>query len=263
MDGKVGKFTYQQLMKVYAQIRGDQNLSVTGTDAAGNNLEFDELHLRLSRDTDGTALELSGKVKFNEHVTTNGLIKVGTAGLTITGDIADFTIQDTSFTVKKAALDIEVGCMPKEEDKGEDGKKDEKDEKKDESTMAIEDPKTIEAPPKKTSERTDENTEAKEDKINKALRNRKSKFSVTGIVEFSGRTIKVGVYTERQAKSKEREWLVYGVLDRLDLYELFHDLKGSQFNWTLRNVAFLAASQEYEETNEINVLGYDIHKGMP
>ena len=104
--------------------------------------------------------------------------------------------------------------------------------------------------------------EKKEEVIDKNLRNRKSKFSVTGDIDYSGRNFRVGLFYGRQAQTKKREWLVYGIVDRFNLSELFNDLKDTKFDLTLENVALMAASKGYVDNNEINVKGYTIKDGM-
>ncbi|KAF4160219.1 hypothetical protein CNMCM6069_009290 [Aspergillus lentulus] len=256
LDGQVGPFTYHQLLEVYAQIRGDNKPSLSPLDVPGEKLQFEQLHLRLSNDMTEKALELSGKVHFNEHITSNGLIKVGSAGLIITGNVEDFKIEGQDITVTKASLDIEIGARPPKEDprKGE-GDKDEKDgdEKKESGTNT------------KIADVTTPDTmklDEKETDIDKNLRNRKSKFAVTGEVEFSGHDIKVGVYYERQAKTKKREWLLYGEIDRVQLSEFFRDLSRSEFDYVLENVALIAASQDYGDTDDINLKGYEVRQGL-
>lgn len=208
---------------------------------------------------------MSGKVIFNEHVSSNALIKVGSAGLVMHGDINGFKIEGTEITVKKAALDIEIGAKPPPkmiEDKAKEEKEKEKEPK------AIDDASKEEAADSeaKTTDAIDpsaenDKIEKKEDVINKNLRNRKSKFSVTGDIDYSGRDFKIGVFYKRQAQTKKREWLVYGVVDRFNLSELFHGLKDTDFDFTLENVALMAASKNYVDNNEINALGYTIKDG--
>lgn len=54
---------------------------------------------------------------------------------------------------------------------------------------------------------------------------------------------------------------MYGVVDRFNLSELFHGLKDTDFDFTLENVALMAASKNYVDNNEINALGYTIKDG--
>lgn len=75
LDDQIGTFTYHQLLQAYAQSRGDQTAELSTLDADGNGLKFDDVHLRLSRDTIEKALELSGKVTFNKHISSNASIK--------------------------------------------------------------------------------------------------------------------------------------------------------------------------------------------
>ena len=254
-------------MQVYAQIRGDQTPELSPLDADGNDLEFENVHLRLSRDTIEKALELSGKVTFNEHYSSNASIKIGSAGLAMHGDVSDFKIEGTEITMKKAALDIEIGAKPpKIEDKTKEDEKEE-DEKEKESKAIDDAPKEKRAESKaKTPEAIDpsaenDKIEKKEDAIDKNLRNRKSKFSVTGDIDYSERNFRVGLFYGRQAQTKKREWLLYGIVDRFNLSELFHNLKDTKFDLTLENVALIAASKGYVDNGEINVKGYTIKDG--
>ncbi|GMF68015.1 unnamed protein product [Aspergillus oryzae] len=266
--GQVGTFTYSQLLQAYAQIRGDRTPELSPLDAYGNDLKFDDVHLRLSRDMIDKALELSGKVTFNKHYSTNAAIKIGSAGLAIHGDVTDFKIEGTEITVKKAALDIEIGAKPPKIDKTNQGEKEEDEKEKEKESKAIEDaPKEKAANSKaKTPDSIDpsaenDKIEKKEEVIDKNLRNRKSKFSVTGDIDYSGRNFRVGLFYGRQAQTKKREWLVYGIVDRFNLSELFHNVKDTDFDFTLKNVALVAASKGYVDNGEINVKGYTIKDG--
>ncbi|RAQ54749.1 hypothetical protein AFGD_003930 [Aspergillus flavus] len=267
--GQVGTFTYSQLLQAYAQIRGDRTPELSPLDAYGNDLKFDDVHLRLSRDMIDKALELSGKVTFNKHYSTNAAIKIGSAGLAIHGDVTDFKIEGTEITVKKAALDIEIGAKPPKIEKTNQGEKEEDEKEKEKESKAIEDaPKEKAANSKaKTPDSIDpsaenDKIEKKEEAIDKNLRNRKSKFSVTGDIDYSGRNFRVGLFYGRQAQTKKREWLVYGIVDRFNLSELFHNVKDTDFDFTLKNVALVAASKGYVDNGEINVKGYTIKDGI-
>ena len=255
LDGQVGTFTYNQLLQAYAQIRGDQAPELSPLDAYGNDLKFENVHLRLSRDMSEKALELSGKVTFNKHYSTNATIRIGSAGLAIHGDVTDFKIEGTEITVKKAALDIEIGAMPPKIDKTKEGEKEEGEKEKEKESKAIEDaPKEKAANSKATTpdaidpSAENDKIEKKEEAIDKNLRNRKSKFSVTGDIDYSGRVFRVGLFYGRQAQTKKREWLVYGIVDRVNLSELFHNVEDTDYDFTLENVALMAASKGYVTT---------------
>lgn len=140
------------------------------------------------------------------------------AGLVMHGDVGGFKLEGTEITVKKAALDIEIGAKsPEIEDKTKEGEKEGDEKEKEKRPKAIDNaPKAEAANSEPRATATDpsaenDKIEKKENAIDKNLRNRKSKFSVTGDIDFSGHDIRIGVFYGRQARAKEREWLVYTV----------------------------------------------------
>ncbi|KAB8202222.1 hypothetical protein BDV34DRAFT_228549 [Aspergillus parasiticus] len=129
---------------------------------------------------------------------------------------------------------VGIGAKPPKIDKTKEGEKEEDEKEKEKESKAIEDaPKEKAANSKaKTPDSIDpsaenDKIEKKDEAIEKNLRNRKSKFSVTDDIDYSGRNFRVGLFYGRQAQTKKREW-----------------------------------SKGYVDNGEINVKGYSIKDGI-
>ncbi|KAF4973360.1 hypothetical protein FSARC_338 [Fusarium sarcochroum] len=280
LESEVGDLSLTDIKKIHAQITGqklpDDNKSTSSNEktdkkeddkktAAGNDITFKELKLKLSSkkckeaQTTRRALEFNGHVTFNEHSSATASLTFATEGLTIAGGISDFKIPNTEVTIKKAGLEIFFAFRSKKDSKKEDNKDREMDPRKEgdadgESTKNIDKTEdvTVQATDKKVEEnKTLDETDNKSStgtstikKKNKKVK-RGSRFGVLGVVEINSITIKVGLYTEQKKDAKKREWLAFGAIENIRLREAWSDIPEDSFlNLQLENVALIASSEE-------------------
>lgn len=205
------------------------------------------------------SFELSGKVSFNDVKSVSGLVKIDNTGLTIQGGLEDYKIKDTDVTIKEAAIDIFIGAKPDPAKKKSEGSK---------AELAAGTADANSSGNRKLKSKNTATKELNKDKV--AVFNRSSKFSIKGIVKFSGLTVTVMFLTERKEtnsrskKAPEREWVLFGVYDAdLCLSKICKDLAGKPIgDIQLRNIALIAASGEIKTVKELNTLKYPVKKGM-
>ncbi|KAF5603308.1 hypothetical protein FPCIR_1504 [Fusarium pseudocircinatum] len=228
--------------------------------AGGNEITFKEMKLKLSSKKSKEekitrkALELNGKVTFNEHSSAVGSLTFASEGVTVQGGISDVRIPDTEIMIKKAGLEIFFGFKSKkteeksDKESGDDKKeskptgdnepevpgKDQDGEVEEESLVKLND----ELPAKTPSEKKE-----KDNKTKKAKRG--NRFGILGVVEINKITIKVGLYTEQKKDKEKREWLAFGAVENVRLREIWNDIpEGNFLNLELRNIALIASSHE-------------------
>ncbi|KAF5965410.1 hypothetical protein FCOIX_12975 [Fusarium coicis] len=228
--------------------------------AGGNEITFEEMKLKLSskkskeEKTTRKALELNGKVTFNEHSTAVGSLTFASEGVTVQGGISDVKIPDTEIMIKKAGLEIFFGFKLKKVEEKPDEKSDD-DEKVskptgenkpevpgksqdgdvDEKSLA----KSSDKPPNKSPSEKNE----KDNTMKKVKRG--SRFGILGVVEINKVTIKVGLYTEQKEDREKREWLAFGAIENVRLREIWNAIPEDNFlNLELRNIALIASSHE-------------------
>ncbi|KAF5230728.1 hypothetical protein FANTH_13720 [Fusarium anthophilum] len=226
--------------------------------AGGNEITFKEMKLKLSskkskeEKTTRKALELNGKVTFNEHSSAVGSLTFASEGVTVQGGISDVKIPDTEVMIKKAGLEIFFGFKSKKieeksDEKSGNDRKESKPENEPEAPAKDQDGKVEEnslvklndEPPAKTPSEKKE----KDDKTKKPKRG--NRFGILGVVEINKVTIKVGLYTEQKKDKEKREWLVFGAIENVRLREIWNDIpEGNFLNLELRNIALIASSHE-------------------
>ncbi|KAF5592299.1 uncharacterized protein FSUBG_10192 [Fusarium subglutinans] len=228
--------------------------------AGGNEITFKEMKLKLSskkskeEKTTKKALELNGKVTFNQHSSAVGSLTFASEGVTVQGGISDVKIPETEVMIKKAGLEIFFGFKSKkieeksDEKNGDDKKeskptgdnepevpgKDQDGEVEEESSEKLND----EPPAKTPSEK-----KGKDNKAKKAERG--NCFGILGVVEINKIAIKVGLYTEQKKDKEKREWLAFGAIENVRLREIWNDIpEGNFLNLELKNIALIASSHE-------------------
>ncbi|KAF5723494.1 hypothetical protein FMUND_1818 [Fusarium mundagurra] len=272
LEAEVGDLTLTDIKKIHAQISGhklpekeakksdDEKKADEKKTAGGNEITFKEIKLKLSskkskeEKTTRKALELNGKVTFNEHSSAVGSLTFASEGVTVQGGISDVKIPDTGIMIKKAGLEIFFGFKSKKiEEKPDEKSDDEKGESKptgenkpevsskdqdgevEEKSLV----KPSDQPPNKTSsEKNEKNNKTKKVK-------RGNRFGILGVVEINKVTIKVGLYTEQKKDEEKREWLAFGAVENLRLREIWDAIPEDNFlNLELRNIALIASSHE-------------------
>ncbi|KAF5684634.1 hypothetical protein FDENT_6639 [Fusarium denticulatum] len=226
----------------------------------GNEVTFKEMKLKLSskkskeEKTTWKALELNGKVTFNEHSSAVGSLTFASEGVTVQGGISDVKIPDTEIMIRKAGLEIFFGFMSKEieekpDEKSVDDKKKSKPSGGNKPEVPVKDQefevaekslvKLNDKPPTKKPPGTKE----KDNKGKKAKRG--NRLGILGVVEINKVTIKVGLYTEQKKNEEKREWLAFGAIENVRLREIWNDIPEANFlNLELRNIALIASSHE-------------------
>lgn len=271
MDAKIGDLKLSEIKKIHAQIAGyevPKNDKSTGIkakeeeeeidakeEAKGNELTFKELHLNLSskkRKEDKTterSLQLDGHVTFNEHASSNALLKVNQDGLTIQGDIQEFNIPETNIKIQKAGLNIYVAFNQdkKKKLKGKEGEKTTK-SFTDEPAPTKPDGKAKPADEEKAVTKPDAEEKKEDDKPTKPKR--ESQFSILGIVQIEEFVVTVGLYVEQKKDKKNREWLAIGSVKSIKLSELWPQLRGGFLDLELDNLALIGSSEEREVKEE-------------
>lgn len=249
-------------------------------EAAGNELTFKKIHLRISSDKKNkddprlNALQLDGQVTFNGNASANAKLRIASDGLTIEGGIDDFKIPETEITIKKAGLSIFIAFKHEKKDKSK-GKAEEKatddGQKKQETAVGEENAastgvvSTVLSSEKSQTdlddtdqghnkkEELDEDESSKDkakdgekdnDKDKTAVK-RESKFEILGVIEIQKFEVSIGFHMERKKGKKERDWLVFGaVRGGMRLAEVWPELRGSFLDLQLENVALIASSQK-------------------
>ncbi|KAF5568814.1 hypothetical protein FPHYL_2621 [Fusarium phyllophilum] len=228
--------------------------------SGGNEITFKEMKLKLSskkskeEKTTRKALELNGKVTFNEHSSAVGSLTFASEGVTVQGGISDVKIPDTEITIKKAGLEIFFGFKSKKsEEKPDENSGDDKKESKPTGENKSERPgkdengevvqkslvKSGDEPPSQTPSEKEE----KDNKTKKVKRG--NRFGILGVVEINKVTIKVGLYTEQKKDKEKREWLAFGAVENIRLREIWNAIPEDNFlNLELRNIALIASSHE-------------------
>ncbi|KAF4485672.1 hypothetical protein FAGAP_11478 [Fusarium agapanthi] len=238
----------------------DENKAEEKKTAGGNEITFKEMKLKLlsqkSKDEKTTrkALELNGKVTFNEHSSAIGSLTFASEGVTVQGGISDVKIPDTEVTIKKAGLEIFFGFKSKKieeksDEKSGDDKKESKPTGENEPEVPgknqdgeMEDKSLVKSNDKPPTKKPSEKKE-KDNKTKKAKRG--NRFGILGEVEINKITIKVGLYTEQKKDKEKREWLAFGAIESVRLREIWDAIPEDNFlNLELRNIALIASSHE-------------------
>ncbi|KAF5965774.1 hypothetical protein FBULB1_12034 [Fusarium bulbicola] len=224
--------------------------------AGGNEITFKEMKLKLSskklkeEKTTSKALELNGKVTFNDHSSAVGSLTFASEGVTVQGGISDVKIPDTEVMIKKAGLEIFFGFKSKKieeksDEKSGDDRKESKPENEPEAHAKDQDSKVEEKRKSRDKAPTKTPSEQKE-KVNMTKKpKRGNRFGIQGVVEVNKITIKVGLYTEQKKDKEKREWLAFGAIENVRLREIWNDIpEGNFLNLELRNIALIASSHD-------------------
>lgn len=229
--------------------------------AGGNKITFKEMKLKLSskkskeEKTTRKALELNGKIAFNEHSSAVGNLTFASDGVTVQGGISDVKIPDTDIVIEKAGLEIFFGFRPKKieeklDEKSGDGKKESKptSESKPAAPGKDQDGKMVEKRLVKSTDKPPltKTLSEKKETDNKAERvKRGNRFGILGVVKINKITIKVGLYTEQKESNERREWLAFGAIENVRLREIWNAIPEDSFlNLELRNIALIASSHD-------------------
>ncbi|KAH7217475.1 hypothetical protein BKA60DRAFT_648774 [Fusarium oxysporum] len=225
--------------KIHAQISGqklpeketkkpdDKKKEDERKTAGGNEITFKEMKLKLSskkskeEKTTRKALELNGKVTFNEHSSAVGRLTFASEGVTVQGGISDVKIPDTEITIKKAGLEIFFGFKSKKNEEKPDEKSG--NDKKDSKPTGESEPEVLgkdqdgevaEKSSVKSSDKSSAKTPSEKEKDHKTKKvKRGSRFGNLGVVEIKKVAIKVGLYTEQKKDKEKREWLAFGAIE--------------------------------------------------
>ncbi|KAM0317015.1 hypothetical protein ACHAPQ_011161 [Fusarium lateritium] len=234
--------------------------------AAGNEITFNEVKLKLSRkklekeETIRNALELNGKVTFNEHACSTASLIIATDGLSITGGISDFKIPGHEVVIQRAGLEIFIAFKGNGDSNTVDKKKD-GDDTKETKEVEVDKAKKLtksgekaeeEESPKKDDDEGQEKADKKPpsdkastDKKKKKKAKRASRFGILGVVKIHTVTVEVGFYTEQKKDSEKREWLAFGAAKTIRLTDIWKEIEADSFlNLQLDNVALIASSEE-------------------
>ncbi|SCO91442.1 uncharacterized protein FRV6_15570 [Fusarium oxysporum] len=258
LEAEVDDLTLTDIKKIHAQISG-QKLPEKETkkpdDEKKRGREEDSWSKKSKEEkTTRKALELNGKVTFNEHSSAVGSLTFASEGVTVQGGISDVRIPDTEITIKKAGLEIFFGFKSKKNEEKPDEKSgnDKKDSKptgeskpevlgKDQDGEVAE--KSLVKSSDKSSAKTPSEKKEKDHKTKKVKRG--SRFGILGVVEINKVDIKVGLYTEQKKDKEKREWLTFGAIENVRLREIWNDISEDNFlNLELRNIALIASSHE-------------------
>ncbi|PNP76647.1 hypothetical protein FNYG_10066 [Fusarium nygamai] len=108
-----GNFCSTVKLELSAELKlGDGTFKVQGQISRDDNFVKAEMKLKLSskksreEKTTRKALELNGKVTFNEHSSAVRSLAFGSKGVTVQGGISDVKIPNTEIMIKKAGLEI-------------------------------------------------------------------------------------------------------------------------------------------------------------
>ncbi|KAG5813370.1 hypothetical protein H9Q74_003275 [Fusarium xylarioides] len=280
LEAEVGDLTLTDIRKIHAQIAGhklpeketkksdDEKKADEKKSAGGNEITFKEMKLKLSskkskgEKTTRKALELNGKVTFNEHSSAVGSLTFASEGVTVQGGISDVKIPDTEIMIKKAGLEIFFGFKSKKvedkpDERSDDDNKESKPsgENKTELPVKDQDGEVVEKSLVKSSDKPHTTTapEEKEKDNKKKKVKRGNRFGILGVVEINKVTIKVGLYTEQKKDKEKREWLAFGAVENIRLREIWDAIPEDNFlNLELRNIALIASSHERKKKKKDN-----------
>ncbi|KIL93781.1 hypothetical protein FAVG1_02342 [Fusarium avenaceum] len=229
--------------------------------AAGNEITFNELKLNLSRkkvekeETVRYALELNGKVTFNEHACSTASLVIATDGVSITGGISDFKIPGHEVVViQRAGLEIFIALNTGGDTKAIDNEKKAGDSNETKE-IGEEETKTpaqggVKAKDEKNLENADKESSDKALTETKKAK-RASRFGILGVVKFNNVTIEAGFYTEQKKDTEKREWLAFGAIKTLRLRDVWESIPAENFlNLQLDNLALIASSEERKKKDD-------------
>ncbi|QRD87031.1 hypothetical protein F9C07_1000245 [Aspergillus flavus] len=233
-------------------------------EAQGHELIFKKIHVRISRQTIEKEQTWKGSLLFDGHVTFNGKssararLELTRDGLTISGGLADYQIPDTKVTIEQAQMKIYIGFKRSKKDKkieesktndnksitdasSEKGKSGQPDQ--DETTAVVK--AGVDSKPEKSDTKNVEKPGENEKKTK-----RESEFAILGVVKIHEVPVSVGFYMARKNDKEKRDWLAFGSVGNFTLSQLVPDLKGTDFDLQLDNIALIASSEDREVTEE-------------